>query len=129
MNWRRGLTRMYLVVWFLWASLWLYGGVLSRLHHGRSTESYVRRVSIHEYNLEEANDPFHLVPWTKVGDDSMESESSREVGEPRLHFDPPVTFAGVLGTLAMAFLVPAAILGTLRWIVAGFRGPGAGAQD
>jgi len=112
MNWQRGLTRAYLVLWFLWAVTLVGVGIFGYLRYDQPTKRALVQVPGSE--------------TTYPHEDSDSTVSSyydwREVptGPARLHFEG-LESNTVMSVLALAFVLPATLLVAVRWIVAGFR--------
>src|SRR2546430_7903939 len=113
MNWRRGMMRTYLVLWFLWAATLTYAGILSHLSYEPPTKRKLVQVSKPSYPVAPADTNVIFWDWREV-----------PTGPARLHFED-LGFGDAKATLGLAFALPAILLIALCWIVAGFRGPGA----
>jgi hypothetical protein len=106
MNWKRGITRVYLVLWFIWAVTLTWAGILSNLKYGPP----IREAPINLVSPDSTVDQY--APTTQV-----------PTGPARLHFED-LGLDQAMTTLAFAFVVPAFLLMAFRWIITGFRGSG-----
>jgi len=125
MNWERGITRIYLVVWLVWAVTLTGAGILVNLKYGPPIRYETVRVPNTEHRYQAGD--FYLKAVTEEekasAPDSIPETREIPTGPARLHFED-LGFGQAMTTLAFAFVVPALLLMAFRWIVAGFRGRG-----
>ncbi|HEY9015033.1 MAG TPA: hypothetical protein VIM84_08220 [Gemmatimonadales bacterium] len=123
MNWKLGLTRVYYVLWVLWALAWIYWSALNLVHYGRSYGPTPAAAAANGFVQPSGPDRGQITPRSfakgLIGG-SVILESS---GEARWYFMPrPST-----GQLLMLSMIGAAFPGALflagRWILNGFRRP------
>jgi hypothetical protein len=127
MNWKLGLTRVYYVLWVLWALAWIYWSGLNLVHYGQSYRSVSNFDAVSGASLSPGETASTSLARARSGirpaAKALVSGSIvfQRTGEPRWYFNPrPST-----GQLMMLSMIGAALPGALllagRWIVAGFR--------
>lgn len=122
MNWKLGLTRVYYVLWVLWALAWIYWSALNLVHYGRSY-SPVPVASAAERNgfVQTAGaDRGQITPRSVAKGLVGGSIVFEETGEPRWYFMPRPSTGQLLMLSMLGAAFPGALLLAGRWIVSGF---------
>jgi len=114
--WRRGITRVYIVAWVVWAFA-LLGPTIFGLRYGPREREVKVLVPASEVT---SVDAFFSSP--RAGrSDSVEVTRLVPYGPPRLH-NPNVNASGAILAFLLAIPLPALILWCGNWIIAGFLG-------
>jgi hypothetical protein len=122
MNWKLGLTRVYYVVWVLWALGWIYWSALNLVHYGTSYQP-VPVASAAETGFIQTSGPHRgevtarsLVKGLVGGSIVFQPN-----GEPHWYFMPRPSTGQLLMLSMIGAALPGALLLAGRWIVEGFR--------
>lgn len=121
MNWKLGLTRVYYVLWTLWALAWIYWSALNLVHYGRSYQA-VPSAAAAQSGFVQASGPergqvtLRSVTKGLVGG----SVVFQPTGEPRWYFMPRPSTGQLLMLSMIGAALPGALLLAGRWIVNGF---------
>lgn len=122
MNWKLGLTRVYYVLWVLWALAWIYWSALNLVHYGRSYQP-VATASAASAGFVQASGPEHgqITPRSVAKGLVGGSIVFEATGEPRWYFMPRPSTGQLLMLSMIGAAFPGAMLLAGRWIVGGFR--------
>ncbi|MGE5175414.1 MAG: hypothetical protein ACM3JJ_03490 [Hyphomicrobiales bacterium] len=122
MNWKLGLTRLYYVLWILWALAWIYWSALNLVHFGRPHTAAPGVVAASNGYIEpSAAAPGRMSATTAAGAALGGSIVFEASGAPHWYLMPRPS----AGQLLMLSMIGAAFPGALflagRWVHAGFK--------
>jgi len=112
-NLKRGLTRLYIVLWIAWATAWVAQGVTYNLEYGQVYKSVTTTKKDYEALNGLSNLPSNgTIYWKYVPD-----------GKPRIHFTTHGSFGQLIVCLLVGLVFPALPFAAIGWIARGFAGP------
>lgn len=122
MNWKTGLTRVYYVLWVLWALAWIYWSALNLVHYGKSYQP-VASASAATAGFIQPSGPDRGQVTARSAAKGLVGGSIvfEPTGEPRWYFMPRPSTGQLLMLSMIGAAFPGALLLAGRWILDGFR--------
>ena len=120
MNWKVGLTRVYYVLWVLWALAWIYWSALNLVHYGRPYPAVPSASAATGFIQASGPERGQVTPRSLAKGIVTGSVVVQPSGEPRWYFMPRPSTGQLLMVSMIGAVFPGALLLAGRWIVAGF---------